>query len=161
MSYDAIAVARYCIIYINDNGGTISNLKLQKVLYFIQGFFFAVKNEECFKDEMIAWDFGPVIPEVYREFKYFGSNSIPTSATTGQYPYIKYTEYDANENAISESDKELIEMIVDSLKNISLSGLTDIIRCQEPWKNAYKEKETDSIIKKADIKKYFFEEYTQ
>ena len=57
-------VSRYIINYCNENYYLISNLKLQKILYFVQAFFLEAKNEECFREEIEAWDFGPVIPEV-------------------------------------------------------------------------------------------------
>lgn len=36
------------------------------------------RGQPCFKEEIEAWDFGPVVPEVYHEFKIFGSSDIPT-----------------------------------------------------------------------------------
>ena len=79
--YKAIDVARHIVNYTNEQGKTVSNLKLQKLLYFVQGFFLALLDRPCFSDEIEAWDFGPVVPVVYRNFKEFGSNSIPKVTT--------------------------------------------------------------------------------
>lgn len=77
MIYDAVGIAYYILKYSRKelNQG-ISNLKLQKILYFIQAEFLVKKDEPCFEEIIEAWDFGPVIPAVYQEFKVFGSNNI-------------------------------------------------------------------------------------
>lgn len=51
-------------------------LKLQKLLYLSQGFSFAFYDEELFSDEIEAWVHGPVVPNVYREYKHYQYNPI-------------------------------------------------------------------------------------
>ena len=63
--YSAIDIARYIIWYCKNHGYTISNLKLQKILYFVQAEFLVSAGAPCFYQDIEAWDFGPVIPEVY------------------------------------------------------------------------------------------------
>ena len=75
--YNVLDVCRYVINYSNDKDYGISNLKLQKVLYFIQAYFLISTPEQCFRERIEAWDFGPVVPEAYREYKQFGSSNIP------------------------------------------------------------------------------------
>jgi len=58
-------------------GHSVSNLKLQKILYFIQAEFLVVKGIPCFEEEIIAWGFGPVVLEVYHEYKVYGAAGIP------------------------------------------------------------------------------------
>ncbi len=66
--YSAIDVARYIIWYCKRRRYSISNLKLQKILYFVQANFLVSIGTPCFEEEIEAWDFGPVVPEVYHEF---------------------------------------------------------------------------------------------
>lgn len=56
--YSVLDVARYVVARSN-RAGAISNLKLQKVLYFIQAEFLVVQNMPCFAEQIEAWDFGP------------------------------------------------------------------------------------------------------
>lgn len=53
----------------NDAGDLISNLKLQKLLYYMQGFHLAFFGEPLFKEEIHAWQFGPVVPDVYFHYR--------------------------------------------------------------------------------------------
>ena len=65
MSYKVLDVCRHVINYSNEHDYGISNLKLQKVLYFIQAYFLTKKKDHtpCFDEKIEAWDFGPVVPE--------------------------------------------------------------------------------------------------
>ena len=79
--YDALTVAEYVIKYSTLSGMPVSNLRLQKVLYFIQAEFMVSTNSECFNDRIEAWDLGPVVPTVYRKYKVFGASSIPIDSS--------------------------------------------------------------------------------
>ena len=54
----------------------ISNLQLQKILYYLQVYFIQHEGIPLFEDEIEAWQFGPVIPEVYYEYCGFGGFEI-------------------------------------------------------------------------------------
>lgn len=55
----------------------ISNLKLQKLLYYCQGFHLAIYGKPLFPEKIIRWQLGPVVPDVYQIFKGYSRNSIP------------------------------------------------------------------------------------
>ena len=57
-------------------GDLISNLKLQKLLYYTQGFHLAIYHEPVFNEDIYAWQYGPVVPEAYLHFKKHGSGHI-------------------------------------------------------------------------------------
>lgn len=53
--YDALEVSQYIIDYCREKKYCMSNLKLQKVLYYVQAEFLVVTNKPCFKDKIEAW----------------------------------------------------------------------------------------------------------
>ena len=69
--YNAVDIARYVIERCSRQNKTISNLKLQKILYFIQAEFLIAKHQPCFAEKIQAWDFGPVVPEVYYTYSMY------------------------------------------------------------------------------------------
>lgn len=74
----ALDVANYFLsLQDEDEGDTISNLKLQKLLYYAQGYHLAMFNEPLFSETMERWQHGPVVPAVYHEFKAYGSGALP------------------------------------------------------------------------------------
>lgn len=74
--YDALEVAKLIITICDNNGIGISNLKLQKLLYFLWVDFYKETNEMLFDDDICAWELGPVIPDVYYEFCPYGGKNI-------------------------------------------------------------------------------------
>lgn len=54
----------------------ITHLKLQKLLYYAQGISLGLYNRPLFKENIEAWQHGPVVREVYGQFSKFGRNNI-------------------------------------------------------------------------------------
>lgn len=74
--YSASDVALYLIQKCVEDGKPISNLQLQKILYYIQKYFLQEKKYALFSDDMEAWQFGPVVSEIYWRYCGFGSSEI-------------------------------------------------------------------------------------
>jgi uncharacterized phage-associated protein len=69
-------VADYFIWLANETGSFVSNLKLQKLVYYAQAWHIAIFGEELFPDDFQAWIHGPVIPDLYHSYKSFGWSPI-------------------------------------------------------------------------------------
>lgn len=156
--YNAIDVSRYIINYCNEKDYDLSNLKLQKILYFIQAYYISKTEEKapCFKDKIEAWDFGPVVPVVYHEFKKFGSTNIPRVTT-----YIVIDENDFwqsevvhfSDDFLQTPDKERINKLVDNFAKFSTTRLVQITHNQSPWINAYQQPDNEITVEA--IRSYF------
>ena len=73
--YSAIVISKHIVTKcINDNF-PISNLQLQKILYYIQKDYL-IRDSIAFSDDIEAWQFGPVVPNVYYHFCVFGAMPI-------------------------------------------------------------------------------------
>ena len=71
-------VARYFVSLVDEEAGdSITNLKLQKLLYYAQGVNLALNDVCLFPDPIEAWTHGPVVPNVYRAYKQHGGEAIP------------------------------------------------------------------------------------
>ena len=147
--YNALSVANYIVDYCNKHGKGISNLKLQKILYFVQAEFLVSTpgNVPCFSNKIEAWDFGPVVPDVYHQYKIYGSSIIPSVSND---PMKNYYE------KISPSDRKMIDGIVRQAVEYSASQLVEITHNQAPWKNAYRHGFNNEISNEA-ILNYFRE----
>ena len=73
--YSALNIAKYIIDKCTREKYPISNLQLQKILYYIQREFLQQGIQAC-PEEIEAWQFGPVVPEVYRQYCGFGALPI-------------------------------------------------------------------------------------
>jgi len=77
--YRASEIAEYFIWLAHDTGALLTNLKLQKLLYYSQGWHLAFFKKPLFNDEIQAWVHGPVIPSIYKKYKKFQWNPITDS----------------------------------------------------------------------------------
>ncbi len=85
--------------------------------------FLVNKKKLCYNEKLIAWDFGPVVEEVYHEYFYYGCGVIPP---------------DKFKNKINNrKDEQLMNDMLDYLSGYSTSALVEIVSKQDPWKNAY------------------------
>ncbi|NMM93303.1 Panacea domain-containing protein [Bifidobacterium oedipodis] len=77
-----------------EDGEGVSNLKLQKLLYFAQIASLQETRAPLFDDDFEAWDYGPVVPSVYRTFK--ANHGEPIRVTYGPFDHTKFTaeQYD-------------------------------------------------------------------
>ncbi|MBF0401936.1 MAG: SocA family protein [Magnetococcales bacterium] len=71
-------VANYFLSMVDDDAGDlVSNLKLQKLVYYAQGFHLAMFGRPLFEEAIEAWTHGPVVPSLYHGFKQYGPGPIP------------------------------------------------------------------------------------
>ena len=156
---DALNVARYIINFSNKKSYGISNLRLQKLLYFVQAYYLSRPDSTgpCFDEEIVAWDFGPVVPTVYHEYKCFGNSNIPEVNTFLSFDPDKIWSVHRSpfdENSIPQGDRTIISSVIDRFANYSTTSLETITHNQKPWKDAYIKKGNRTISKEA-IKEYF------
>ncbi|MEM1184739.1 MAG: type II toxin-antitoxin system antitoxin SocA domain-containing protein [Planctomycetota bacterium] len=64
------SIANAIITKSRDRGiGDLTPMKLQKLLYFAHGWYLAIRDQPLFDDDIQAWRYGPVVYNIYREFK--------------------------------------------------------------------------------------------
>lgn len=136
-SYNVIDIATYIINYSNEIGSPVNNLKLQKLLYYVQAAALVKANHMCFDSEIIAWKFGPAVPEVYHYYAEYGRDDIPNQEAhktiklndkTLRVSYAQPTEIDY-------MTQKIIRNVVDSYLNITNPlELSKKTRNEDPWK---------------------------
>lgn len=73
----ASAVANYFIVHSKNEKIFLSNLSMQKLVYFAYGWMMIHTRRKLFYDRIEAWQYGPVIPSLYHSLKQFGRKKIP------------------------------------------------------------------------------------
>jgi len=143
--YTANNVAKYLIYlasqeFVGDNEERegITNLKLQKVLYFVQAYYLAKIGKPLFSDKIEAWEYGPVIPSVYRKYKANRSDPIIN---------------EKDKSSLSDEDKKVVKKVWDSFGGYSASRLVDIAHAHTPWKEA--NESVTKIISHKALKEYY------
>lgn len=85
-AHDARAVANLLLDVADGQGIPVSNLSLQKLLYFAHGLFLIARGSPLVSGYFEAWEYGPVHPQVYGAFKAAGNQPIRFRATRRIFP---------------------------------------------------------------------------
>jgi len=105
-------------------GDGLTHLRLQKLLYYAQGFSLAILGHPLFPEELEAWPNGPVVPELYGPyFRRYGSKVV--SRACGGDP-----------KALSPEERDLVDRVFEVYRNYSASRLLDLTREELPWREA-------------------------
>lgn len=138
------------ISYIFEKANEVTPLALQKLLYFIQGFYMVICQKPMYEEDCLAWMHGPVYENVYSVFKTFRYDPIDDN---------RFVMLKNRFQELSEEEKSLIDLVVDTFGMYSGKALEKITHKEEPWVTAregYSPLERSHvIIEKADIKQYF------
>jgi uncharacterized phage-associated protein len=81
MIYSPKAIANFFLERAASAGESISPMKLQKLVYYAHGWYAGHTGQPLINEAVEAWQYGPVIPSLYHEFKRFGSAPIGAKAT--------------------------------------------------------------------------------
>ena len=119
-------------------------MAIQKLVYFAHGWMLAVYGRPLISQGIAAWDYGPVINDLYQEFKHFGNLSITEPARA----FCEIPKYQDPEVA------DLLDRVWKAYKHftaIQLSNMTHVP--DSPWSIA--RKNGQSFIGDDLIKTYF------
>lgn len=74
---EPLAVANYVIDTIHKNHSSVTNLQLQKILFFLQGYILSTYDDKpLISGKFLKWKYGPVQREVYQAFKNYAAFPI-------------------------------------------------------------------------------------
>lgn len=134
-----------------EDGDAITNLKLQKVLYYCQGWHLAVFEADLFGEAIEAWSHGPVVPSVYRRFSPFGRGSI---IPTWDLSYVT--------GAVSERSRRLIDQVWSQYSGLSARELRNRTHAEPPWRLARGDlpegERSQNVLDRATLMAFFKEE---
>jgi uncharacterized phage-associated protein len=146
MGHPVERIAEYFIWRANsdsDLGENITHLKLQKLLYYAQGFHLAWYGEPLFDDPIRAWAHGPVVNSMYQRYRDYGATPIPDPE-------------DFDPTCLDDQTRELLEEVYSVYGQYSAWGLRNLTHEEDPWKDTSR----DGIIPLDLMQRYFSETLT-
>ena len=140
ITHHAKDIANYFLSLLDDNAGdVITNLKMQKLVYYAQGFALAILGRPIFIENIEAWLHGPVVPELYYAFKQYGNQPLPPPSD------------DWDLHAFSEEEKNLLNNVYETYGQFSAWRLRDMTHEELPWRNT----PVNGVISHNIMKEYF------
>ena len=109
-------------LYIISSGREITNLLLQKVLYYVKAISELFDGESIILEPCEAWKFGPVFPVVYEKYRNYGKQEIEINLSK---EYVN--------NLLSEKEKEITDYVLSTFGIYNAWFLKDLTHAEEPW----------------------------
>lgn len=135
-------VAEYFLCLTDsDVGDLISNLKLQKLVYYAQGFHLAMYDKVLFDEPIVAWEHGPVVEELYHDYKQYGNQAI-----------LQPDAFD--ESIFTEEQLTLLKEVYEVYGQFSAWKLRNMTHSERPWL----ETDKNSVIS-IELMRDFFKNY--
>ena len=130
-----------CFLFLDyqNQGDGISNLKLQKLVYYAQGFYSAIFDAPLFREDISAWQHGPVVEGLYHEYKEYGSDIISCAI-------------DFAPTALEDNEFELVAEVYEVFGQYQAWKLRNMTHEEAPWIDNEK---LASVIPFEEIKAYF------
>jgi len=128
--YDVLTVADAILKLAKSKGKTLTPMQLVKLVYIAHGWSLGLRGRGLIRNRIEAWQYGPVIPDLYHATKSYGRQPIPLDAID-----------EAVEAPLSPDDQRFVEQVFDKyghLDGISLSWLTH--KAGTPWTKVYDER---------------------
>jgi uncharacterized phage-associated protein len=135
--YEARKICNLLIAHNNTHLFELTNLRINKLLYFIHGWGLTSRREGLVRNHFLAWTHGPVIRPVFDAFKTYGEATITEPA--------KYFDYVSGEDRpvahadISPADTEIVMRIFASFDRFTTRQLVEMSHEPGgPWDIVYK-----------------------
>lgn len=126
-------IAAYIVKLSNEIGEPMTNMKLQKLVYYTFVWYAVEKNKRLFKEGIKAWKYGPVVTSVYEAYKDYGADVI--KETKG-----------GNPESLDSFTKFLIEDVFKVYGNKSAIELMDLAHSEAPWRDTFDPKDQSKVI---------------
>lgn len=144
----AILVAKYFIKKNEKDNKGLTKLKLQKLLYYSQAWNLVFNKEKLFPNQIEAWIHGPVVPEVWQEFKDFDFSVM-------SHPEISEKEFDC----LTENEKGILNDVWSIYGRFNGEHLEALTHNELPWQEARKDisesEPSKNIISIEAIQQYY------
>ncbi|MBO8435618.1 MAG: DUF4065 domain-containing protein [Spirochaetes bacterium] len=122
----------------------MTNLRINKLLYFAQGWSLQRLKRKLFDEPIKAWKYGPVVGVIYNKYKEYGRNIITECSQ----------EFDIS--VFSADEIQLLLDVYNKYRDISTSRLVEKSHeANTPWARVYKEGEDNKTIPISLISEYF------
>ncbi|HEX8314816.1 MAG TPA: type II toxin-antitoxin system antitoxin SocA domain-containing protein [Flavisolibacter sp.] len=149
MAYPASIIAQAFVQKGIDEGNFVTQMKLQKMVFFAHGYHLAKYGEPLVSEKFEAWKFGPVVQDIYQTYKLYGSDPIMDTY------FLPKPPADARQKQLSEAALEAIEYTWKVTKPLSANQLSYWSHVDgSPWAAVY-DPAKNSAIPNESIKEYF------
>lgn len=144
-THTAREIADWFLVWGEQNEAAMSNLKLQKLLYYAQGHHLGSHGVPIFDDKVEAWAHGPVVRSVYHELKKFGNADIDVDEAVAE-------DFDWDDYRDVEAD---LVRVWNTYGKYEAWVLRNRTHRESPWKDTFEDGERYLVIPQDAMREFF------
>ena len=140
--YNAMDVANYIVWYAKKAGNPVTHLKLQKLLYYVVASYLQKYGKPLINEDVVKWQYGPVVKSVYHQFKILGSLEITElseyiESRDNQSFSARWADVDKLLEDLKADDDftQVANIVIDDLIRFSAFKLVDITHTEPAWRD--------------------------
>ena len=140
--YEPLDIAAYIIKLSNEIGEPLTNMKLQKLVYYAFAWYAVERGEMLFDEPIYAWKYGPVVTSVYEAYQGYGAD------------VIKEVQKGKAES-LDDYAKALIEEVFTVYGNKTAIELMSLAHSEAPWRDTFNPANQNTPISFEKILKFY------
>ncbi len=150
-------IAKYLVFKFYFYGDSITNLRIQKLIYYVYVWYLVLKRKKAFKERFQAWPIGPVLPSIYRDLKSYTAGPInPNYSSIENEKNLEELKRNLGKDLL-----EIIDKVFEEYGRMSAFDLVNLTHSELPWRSARKGLEitekSSNEIKDSDILSFYGE----
>jgi len=111
--------------YVCDSMGEITSMKLQKLIYYCQAWSLVWDDQPLFENEIQAWVYGPVIPDLYVMHRKMFKINADIFKSMG-----------SDSNRLNDTEKDTINAVLGHYGDKTSQWLIELSHQEKPWIDA-------------------------
>lgn len=152
MNHSSVAVARYLVERAAEFNRVLSPMKLIKLVYMAHGWMLGLYGRPLVREEVEAWQYGPVIPELYQRVKKFRTRPVPIDGLASN---EDAADFDARE-------KKLLDQVHDIYGKHTAIKLSQMTHSENtPWEMIWNNSGRSGVIPNDVIEEHYSNLYKQ
>ncbi len=129
-------VAKYFLARSLNDGELISNLKMQKLVYYAYAWTLTINKQRLFTESIEAWENGPVIPTLYQKLKKYGAAPIKEN-------FLEAQSIESIKSKFSPQILKTLDKVYEQYMTLTAFELVVLTHSEKPWRESRK-KHTDN-----------------
>ena len=138
MTYDVREIANLVLDVAETDGRSLTNLDINKIVYFLHGWYMAKTGAPLVRAKIEAWTYGPVFRELYSQFAKFKDKPIRTRAVKRDPDTLE------NQVCLPNVGHQDREFLMDLARKYSAMRTYDLVELSHapggPWHQVYHHK---------------------
>lgn len=156
MPHSSLAVANEFLDRGHREARSLTHMQLQKLVYLAHGWNLAILAQPLIEEHVEAWEFGPVVRNLYDALRDYGRRPITRLIRWGDDTPFPSDDGAPAREPIAPEEKRLIDRVWELYGGFEAFKLSALTHADDsPWSAVYAKGKKNGVIANESIRQYF------